>query len=251
MTENIGNVRMPLADELCAAVRAVVEKLGGAEFFGKLDDNTTEFNEEFSNESLRPILARCLEDLTFRAQFLAQVSTESDREFLSHFLDSWDLWKELFPHDHNWTRLALAGPAIQELFGPIPYRANEFFRCVSTMQLDSYFEDLRLKSSIQLGYANKQLGGDGALIVAGSVSSFLESLNIALNSLVLNEAETLLFKLSRENDIISGVTKELNNITTTVDILLKQFEGMIVSAGATLRGSGSGRVPPGEGPPSV
>jgi hypothetical protein len=198
MTEHIRRVRIPIADQLCSAVRAVVEKLGGDEFFGKLDDNTTEFVEEFSNESLRPILARCFEDFTFRARILEQVSNDPDREFLAHFLDAWDLWKELFPYDHNWTRLALAGPAIQELFGPIPYRANEFFRCVSTMQLDSYFEDFRIKSSIQLAYANKQLGGNGTLIVSGSVSTFLESLRIALNSLVLNEAETLLFKMSRE-----------------------------------------------------
>jgi hypothetical protein len=251
MTENIGRViTFPLANQLCTAIRAAVDKLGGDEFFDKLEDNAVAFDEEFSKESLRPILARCLGDSTFRTRVLVQVSTDQNREFLSRFLDAWDLWKELFPSDHEWITLALSGPPLKELFGPIPFRTNAFFRCISELQLDSYFEDLRVKSSIQLAYANKQLGGDGTLILSGSVSNFLESLRIALNSLILEKDEASLFKIAKDSEIVSNITEELGHIKTIADVLLKQFEGMIVSSRRALSGSGSRHVPPGDEPPS-
>jgi hypothetical protein len=139
MTENTATFKLPAADELCTALRAAVTKLGGdaRQFFEKLGAESEGFVDEFAPDDwpMRQLLVRCLENITFRGRLLAQISADDDRDFLSNFLDAWDVWKEIEPFDHNWIVLVFAGPHLETLFGPIPDRANEIFRCISSLQL--------------------------------------------------------------------------------------------------------------------
>jgi hypothetical protein len=230
MSEHIANsFTLPVADRLCDAVRASVEKFGGpGEVFGKLDAGAFADGFAESEPNLRRVLGRCLEDLTFRARMVAHVSTTANREYLAQFLDALDVWKELEPADHHWVTLALSGAPLDKLFGPIPMRTNEVFRCSSVLQLDSHFEDLRIKSVIQLAFPNKELGGDDAIILSASVTSFLDSIRLMLRSVELQGSEATLFKIpkDKDSDIIPSIIRELGQVRSVVETLLKQFQDM-------------------------
>src|SRR5271169_61928 len=173
-------------ERFCTALREAVDKRGGASvFFHRLSGGSDAFLDAFRGTNARNILGRCLDDLAFRAQLLTHIEADPDREFVSAFLAGWDLWKEFYREDHEWLKLALVGAATDQLMGPIPYRVNQVMRCSSTLQLDSYFEEFRVKTSIQLAFANKTLGGDGVLISSEHLSGFIESVRLMLSSLVL------------------------------------------------------------------
>jgi len=214
-------------ERFCTALREAVDKRGGASvFFHRLSGGSSAFIDAFRGASARNILGRCLDDLAFRAQLLAHIEADPDREFVSAFLAGWDLWKEFYREDHEWLKLALVGAATDQLMGPIPYRVNQVMRCSSTLQLDSYFEEFRVKTSIQLAFANKTLGGDGVLISSEHLSGFIESVRLMLSSLVLGESERGLFRLPSGSPIIGKITEELKEIRDVVDTLEKQFQGM-------------------------
>ncbi|HVH74658.1 MAG TPA: hypothetical protein VM755_07050 [Stellaceae bacterium] len=230
MNQNL-NFRIPAVDQLCAAVIEATQKLGGPhEFFKKLGEDSRRFSDQFSRSEpwLRSVLVRCVDDLNFRERVLSGISNQPDRESLKVFLEAWDVWKELEPEDHNWLRLALVGAPVEELLKSIPYRSNEVFRCTSALQLDAYHEDLLVKSAIQLSSPNKDLGGEGVLVLSGAIGSYIESVRLILQSLLLAKRELDLFRVPKEAKIIERIMRELGELAQVVERLREQFQKMVV-----------------------
>lgn len=228
MTENM-NLAIPIADRLCVAVQEAVQKLGGPDtFFDKLSENSSKFVDNFGKGEwqIRFLLRQCLAETSLRNHILSGISSASDREFLNKFLEGWEIWKQLEPQDHHWIMLVLAGAPIDDLLSSIPYRTNEVFRCTSALQIDSFYEDIFIKSAIQLSFPNKDLGGEGVLILSASVGSYIDSVRLILDSLLLGKRELRLFKIPKESRITTRILSELAELSEVVEKLKQQFEQM-------------------------
>jgi hypothetical protein len=215
-------------DEFCRVIRDGVNKRGGTErFFAVLtEDVPGTIDTLLPNFDSQQRFRRLISDESYQAKFVEHVESNEDKEFLKAFLIGWAMWSETFPDEADKIRLNFI-PVI-EAIDKIPRTINDVFSCFSLIELESLSETFLVKTSFILTAANKEVGGSETFVMAGTLMSFLITIELMLNSLKLRGTEAELFKISggAGERIVNSVLSELDTIQQSVTQLRGQFENM-------------------------
>jgi hypothetical protein len=218
---------IPAIDEFCRVLRNAVTECGGAEeFFKRLTEETQEtYRKLITNPETQETLRKIIEDTFYQHLFINQITNESDKAFVEGFLQGWRVWSEFYPIEAEGIRLQMIEAGVLMRM-PIPKFINDVFSCSSNISLESFGEEFMVSSIIKLAAANKELGGPNTLLMSATLTSFVETIRLMLNSLKLRDSEIGLFKISEDRDIISTILNGLNRVQESIEELRTQFENM-------------------------
>jgi hypothetical protein len=208
----------PVADELCAAIRQVVdEHKTYAAFFAMTARDINAAAKFFPSDhrAMRTVLLRLLDDDTFAATFHACVSAEQ-KALIEGFVSALRLFCRLEPNGSEWFVNFLMSSMTEVFDQAIPRRANAFVGQFSRMYLDSFTERLHVRSVAKLMGAAKALGGERALVRSDTLVGMLIGVEAFLRSLMLADSEIEVLKTP-------ATREEHQLIATALDDIEKQL----------------------------
>src|SRR5262245_17885529 len=126
---------------------------------------------------------------------------KGDRSFAVAFLQGWEAWARIVPRQAEWIRLGLL-PVDHVFEGPGPRVVNDVFNCISTISLEAFEEGFMVRTLLKLSEADKNIGGPEVLVMAGTLPSFLTTLDMMIRSLILNEDERGLYHFVEDQDAL-------------------------------------------------
>jgi hypothetical protein len=129
----------------------------------------------------------------------------------------------MYSQRYKIVKIILMGPMRDVLRGPIPQSVNDVTECTSAVYLDTYTEDLHVKSVLKLVDSNKNLGGPDALVMAARLSSFLRTVDLMLESVSLRESELELIHIPTGRPIVDALLELVESIEATLKRLREQF----------------------------
>jgi hypothetical protein len=220
---------IPLVTESVSAFRKLVQENGGPDhFFERLNVSIVDVLSEFNRNTRRSaqLLEESLSDENYRRRVVGSIADDEDREFVEAFFTGWDQWRILYPRLHEMARLLLMGSLRDILLGPITEVVNDVWDCDANVYLDTYREDLYIKSVMKLSHPNKELGGANGWIISSKLDSYLRSIHIMLTALSLRESEIQLIRIPAGKPIIDEILEALEGIGKSLETLRKQFEQM-------------------------
>jgi hypothetical protein len=112
------------------------------------------------------------------------------------------------------------------LLGPIPQVVNDVWDCDTNISVDTFQEELIVKTVMKLFQPNKELGGPDGWVTSSTLESFLRSIQLMLDSLLLRDSEIELIHIPAGRPIVDEVLKVLETIGKSLESLRKQFEQM-------------------------
>lgn len=217
---------VPRLAHLVKALREFVDSNGGpTEVFDALTKGPDEMRKFGSGSpALRRLLLRLIDEAQFRSAALEALGAGDDRSYLESVFRGLEAWRYTAKTQFEYVRLVLMGSLREMLGGPIPFIANDFRNCQSDLFLDAASNELRARAVIKLAEPDKSIGGPNGLVLAGAVADFLIDADILLSSLLLDDDEVELLKISGpiKEELLGG----LSRIEKTVESLRKQFERM-------------------------
>lgn len=222
------NFSVPAVRTFCEVFRQGVSEQGGPDqFFSNLSkDISGTLRKVLSDIPNMQIFKRLAADIAYRTLFFSHIQNIDDKEFIESFFRGWELWRynsltsveDIFI-DHG----SFFDPLLNNA---IPRTVNDVTSCVSILELENFAEDFRVKTVFNLHQADKNLGGPNSFIISSTLASFLETLRIMLNSILMTDRENELFKIPAGRNIIDDALRRVDTLQDHVKRLKSQFEKM-------------------------
>jgi hypothetical protein len=221
---------IPLATEAASAFRKLVEEHGGPEhFFEQMTDSGVKIIAELmqNNRRASQVLYEATANEVYQREVIESINDDADREFVEVFFAGWRKWKLFNPTPWETLKIFLTGSLKESLLGPVPRQVNDVWDCDAMVYLDTFGEDLYVKSVMKLYRPNKELGGSYGWITSSSVKSYLSTISMMLNALSLRESEMELIRIPPSRAaIIDDILHSAESVSKSLETVRQQFEKM-------------------------
>ncbi len=181
---------IPITSELTSALQKLVEEHGGPQqFFEQMNTNGVTIMAEFMQKYQRvsQVLYEATTNEIYRRELVESTLNQTDREFVEGFLNGWNKWGTLNPRPFETIKTFIMGSLKDALLGPIPQQVNDGWDCDGIVYLDTFREELYVKTITKLYRPDKELGGPSGWVTSSSVSSYLRTISMMLQTLFLRE----------------------------------------------------------------